>query len=104
MASPGPGKHCRTHLSNWIDGETSWQTATAFRQLATHTAESVEKGDRILVVGKFRPKETVGGSSPSRGTDKSAIAVNWEFEFNPELGQKHENQGHVLWSGVTYEL
>ena len=40
---------------------------------------------------QFRPKETVGGSSPSRGTYKSAIAVNQEFEFNPEWGQKHEN-------------
>lgn len=30
---------------------------TAFRQLATHTAQSVDKGDRIIVVGKLRITE-----------------------------------------------
>ena len=44
---------------------------------------------------QFRPKETVGGSSPSRGTNMSAIALNRTFEFNPESGQKHENPAKI---------
>jgi len=46
-----------TSAEKWIDGETNWYTVAAFRQLATHTAESVNKGDRILVVGKLRIRE-----------------------------------------------
>ena len=45
-----------TSTEKWIDGETNWYTVNAFRQLATHTAESVDKGDRV-VVGKFRIRE-----------------------------------------------
>ena len=44
---------------------------------------------------QFRPKETVGGSSPSRGTNMSAIALNQTFEFNPLSGQKHENPAKI---------
>ena len=41
----------------WTDGATNWYTVTAFHQLATHTAEFVDRGDRVLVVGKLRNQE-----------------------------------------------
>ena len=39
--------------NKWVDGETDWYTVTAFRQLAIHAAESVQKGDRIFVAGNL---------------------------------------------------
>ena len=41
----------------WIDADTNWYTVTCFRQLATHTAQSVNKGDRVAIVGKLRIRE-----------------------------------------------
>jgi len=43
-----------TAAEKWIDGDTNWYTVTCFRHLATHVAESVNKADRAIVVGKLR--------------------------------------------------
>jgi single-strand DNA-binding protein len=50
-------RRCDTAAEKWIDGETDWYTATCFRQFATQVAESVNKSDRIVVVGKLRVRE-----------------------------------------------
>ncbi len=41
----------------WIDGDTNWYTITAFRQLGTHVATSVEKGQRVIVTGRVRIRD-----------------------------------------------
>jgi single-strand DNA-binding protein len=38
----------------WGDGNTTWIDVACFRTLAQHVAESVRKGDPVLVVGKLR--------------------------------------------------
>ena len=37
----------------WKDGPTSWYTVRCWRELATHVAESVEKGNRVIVDGSL---------------------------------------------------
>jgi single-strand DNA-binding protein len=37
-----------------VDGEPSWFTVVAFRQLAEHLAESLRKGQRVIVDGQLR--------------------------------------------------
>jgi len=46
-----------TTAEKWIDGDTNWYTVTCFRHLATHVAESVNKAERVVVVGKLRIRE-----------------------------------------------
>jgi single-strand DNA-binding protein len=48
---------------DWVDGNTSWYTVQAWGALAEHLAESVGKGDRVLVHGRLgqRPYETETG-------------------------------------------
>ena len=41
----------------WIDGETNWYTITSFRSLAEHVIGSVDKGQRVLVVGRLRVRD-----------------------------------------------
>ena len=41
----------------WIDGDTNWYTVTAFRQLGTHVATSLEKGQRVIVTGRVRIRD-----------------------------------------------
>jgi single-strand DNA-binding protein len=40
--------------SGWGDGNTTWIEVACFRMLAQHVAQSVRKGDPVLVVGKLR--------------------------------------------------
>ncbi|MER3388995.1 MAG: single-stranded DNA-binding protein [Microcella sp.] len=59
----------------WIDGDTNWYTVTAFRQLGTHVASSLEKGHRVLVTGRVRIRdwETDEKSGTSVEIDAEAI-------------------------------
>lgn len=43
--------------SAWIDGDTNWYTITSFRQLGTHVASSVQKGERVIVTGRVRIRD-----------------------------------------------
>ena len=40
--------------SGWSDGNTTWIEVACFRTLAQHVAQSVHKGDPVLVFGKLR--------------------------------------------------
>ncbi|GAA4680020.1 single-stranded DNA-binding protein [Nocardioides nanhaiensis] len=37
----------------WVDGETQWFDVSAWRGLAEHVAESVHRGDPVLVHGRL---------------------------------------------------
>ena len=43
--------------NRWVDGDTNWYTITAFRQLAVNAAQSVKKGQRIILTGVLRIRE-----------------------------------------------
>jgi single-strand DNA-binding protein len=49
----------------WKDGDTNFFRVNVWRELAAHTAESLSKGDRTLVIGRLRARswETPGGSA-----------------------------------------
>jgi single-strand DNA-binding protein len=51
----------------WEDVDTSWWNVTAFRQLAENLAESVNKGDTVIVVGRIKQRnyETPDGEKRS---------------------------------------
>jgi len=51
----------------WEDVDTSWWSVTAFRQLAENLAESLSKGDPVIVVGKIKQRsyETPQGDKHS---------------------------------------
>jgi single-strand DNA-binding protein len=38
----------------WVDGETSWYTVNCWRALARNVAESITKGDAVVVHGRVR--------------------------------------------------
>lgn len=41
----------------WQDVDTTFWSVTAFRQLAENVAESLRKGDEVIVVGKVKARE-----------------------------------------------
>lgn len=44
----------RDNDGNWQDGETTFMTINAWRSLGENMAESLRKGDRVVVVGRLR--------------------------------------------------
>ncbi len=90
----------------WKDGETSFLRVTAWRALAEHLADSLSKGDRVLVYGTLRQRswetpegerrstvevqaEEVGPSlkwvtaKPERASRKSAAKAGGQFNDEP---------------------
>ena len=63
--------------------ETNWYTVTAFRQLATHTAEFVDKGDRVLVVGKLRISEWENDERSGANIEIEAEAIGHDLTWAP---------------------
>lgn len=51
----------------WVDAGTNWYTVSAYRQLATNVANSVQKGDRVIVTGRLRIRDWEDG--PRKGTN-----------------------------------
>ena len=65
----------------WKDGETSFFRVTAWRDLATHLADSLSKGDRVIVLGQLRTRSWEDKSSGER---RSVVEVTAE-EVGPSL-------------------
>jgi len=53
----------------WVDGETNWFTITSFRQLAANVILSVQKGQRIVVVGRLRVRDWTNEEKKTKGTN-----------------------------------
>lgn len=60
-------------LGRWIDGDTNWYTVSSFRALAENAAESIKKGDRVVVVGRLRLRDW-------ENTDRSGTTAEVEAE------------------------
>jgi single-strand DNA-binding protein len=70
----------------WIDSDTNWYTISSFRNLAKHVAESVNKGDRVILTGRLRIRDW-------ENTDRSGTTVEIEADA----------LGHDLsWGTATY--
>ena len=70
----------------WVDGETTWYTVTAWRTLADHLRDSVRKGDPIIVHGRLRTE--------SWTTDEGGAATTLHVEASVI--------GHDLTRGITH--
>jgi single-strand DNA-binding protein len=62
----------------WRDGDPSFHTVVCWRQLADHVAASVGKGDRVVVVGRWRQRqyEVDGTSRTAHEVDADAVGVD----------------------------
>lgn len=65
----------------WVDGDTNWYTITTFRQLATNTAASLKKGERVLVVGRLRIRDWESGDRAGTNVDIEAEALGHDLTW-----------------------
>jgi single-strand DNA-binding protein len=68
----------------WADAETNWYTITAFRELALNASQSLNKGDRVVAVGRLKVRDW-------SSDDRSGTSVEVEAD----------SLGHDLHWGVS---
>jgi single-strand DNA-binding protein len=65
----------------WVDGETNWYTITAFKQLAINAKTSINKGDRIFVMGELRIRDWDNGDSSGTSVEVEADAMGHDLAW-----------------------
>jgi single-strand DNA-binding protein len=66
----------------WVDGPTSWYGVSAWQQLGANVAESVRKGERVVVVGRLRVETYLDREGRERTTATvEADAVGHDLTF-----------------------
>lgn len=63
----------------WVDAGTNWYTVSAYRQLATNVAGSVQKGDRVIVTGKLRIRDWESGERKGTNIDLDADTLGHDL-------------------------
>mgnify|MGYP002737311411 CR=1 FL=1 len=61
----------RNAQGEWEDGDTSFFDVTCFRQLAENIAETISKGDSVVVVGSLRQDRW----TDDQGNNRSKVKV-----------------------------
>jgi single-strand DNA-binding protein len=57
---------------DWGDGETIWFGVTAWRSLGEHCAESLKKGDKVVVTGRLIARTWLGED----GKERSSLEID----------------------------
>lgn len=70
----------RDNDGNWQDGETTFMSVNAWRSLGENAAESLHRGDRVVVVGRLR----VRSYEDREGTTKWVTEIEAD-EIAPSL-------------------
>ncbi|MGQ0844341.1 MAG: single-stranded DNA-binding protein [Sporichthyaceae bacterium] len=76
----------RTPTGEWVDGDTSWHTVIAWGKLAEHAAETLTKGQRVIVHGRLAQREWA--------TEDGEKRTAWEITAD-EIGTSLRHGGPV---------
>jgi single-strand DNA-binding protein len=73
----------------WVDDKTLWMGVTVFKQLAEHVAESVAKGDLVVVTGRLQTDEWTTDAGEKRSAVAmiaDTVSVSLQFRTVPHSG------------------
>jgi single-strand DNA-binding protein len=65
----------------WIDGDTNWYTVNAYRWLANNVANSLDKGQHIVVTGRLRVRNWTSGDRRGTSIEVDADALGHDLSF-----------------------
>ncbi len=75
--------------NSWTDGGTTWFGVTCWRSLAEHCAQSLRKGDRVIVTGRLTTKTWAGPQGEERSSlEIEASAVGLDLTRGPAVQQR----------------
>ena len=78
----------------WVDKYTNWYQVSTFRQLADHAADSIKRGDSVIVTGRViqRDWEANGRTGTSIDIDADSVGhdLRWGTSHWKRAGRKAE--------------
>ncbi|QFG14322.1 ssDNA binding protein [Mycobacterium phage Tourach] len=72
----------------WVDGETVFLRTSVWRELAEGAAESLRKGDSVVVIGKLKQRSF----ETREGEKRSVFEIDGEF-VGKNVRKRRENGG-----------
>lgn len=69
------------NANRWIDGETSWYTANAWRQLGEHALASLKRGDRVVLTGRLSIRRWENASKEGTEAEIVVDAIGHDLRF-----------------------
>ncbi|WP_104177692.1 single-stranded DNA-binding protein [Cryobacterium sp. Y50] len=65
----------------WVDDNTSWYTVSTFRHLATNAAQSLSKGEHVVVTGKLFVRNWTNAERSGTDVDIVADAIGHDLAW-----------------------
>ena len=66
---------------SWVDGETNWYTASAYRRLAEHAFDSLHRRERVVLTGRLRVRNWDTGEKRGTSVDIDIDAIGHDLLF-----------------------
>jgi single-strand DNA-binding protein len=67
--------------NKWIDADTNWFTVSVFRQLAINAAQSLSKGDRVVLHGRLRVRDWDNGERSGTTVEIEADSLGQDLNW-----------------------
>jgi single-strand DNA-binding protein len=75
----------------WVDDKTCWLSSVAFKKVAENIADSISKGDLVLVNGKLQTEEWETKEGEKRSSYVVVVdTIGPSLAFNPASSVKAE--------------
>jgi single-strand DNA-binding protein len=65
--------------NEWVDGQTEWFTVRSFRGASITVKDSIEKGQPVVVQGRFRTNEWEADSGPRTDLIIDAVSIGHDL-------------------------
>lgn len=75
----------------WVDGETNWYTASAYRRLADHVFDSLRRRERVVLTGRLRVRNWETGDKRGTSVDIDIDAIGHDLLFGTTSFQSDEH-------------
>ena len=93
--------HFDRFKNEWVDEETNWFSVTAYRQLASNAAQSLHKGEHVIVTGRVHVRKWTNAERSGTSVDIEADVVAHDLTWYTTTAVRN---GHVArTSAVTAE-
>ena len=76
-----PSRRFDFESARWVSDQTNWYTVSTFRRLAENVAQSVSKGDRILVHGRIKIRDWDNGERSGTAVEIDADSLGPDLVF-----------------------
>lgn len=86
----------QNEAGEWVDDKVLYMPVTVFRDPAEHAAESIEKGDQVIVTGRIYTDQWEDKDGNKRSMVKmnaDDVAVSLKFRILPHGAGKTERSG-----------